>query len=92
MTFVAPSYDVGDEEAVQLGAVVERQRVDLDVVGAHLAVDDACSTHCASRLRLVSIAPLGRDSVPLVYMSCTGSSSATAASGSRPSAWAASAA
>ena len=29
------------QEAVQLRAVVERQRVDLHVVGAHLAVDDA---------------------------------------------------
>ena len=32
--------------------------------------------------RLDSIAPLGRDSVPLVYISCSGSSSATATSGS----------
>ena len=31
--------DVDAEEAVELRAVVERQRVQLDVVGAHLPVD-----------------------------------------------------
>ena len=33
--------DIRAEEAVQLGAVIERKRVHLDVVGRHPAVDDA---------------------------------------------------
>ena len=57
--------DARREEAVQLRGVEERQRVDLDVVGRHLAVDEA-AVCWAIRLRLVRIVPLGRDSVPLV--------------------------
>ncbi len=36
-----PDVDVGPEEAVELGAVVERQRVQLDVARLHPAVDHA---------------------------------------------------
>ena len=80
ITRVAPSIDVGPQEAVELGAVVERQRVHLDVVGAPSRRRRRSSTYCAISERLVSIAPLGRDSVPLVYISRSGSSSATTVS------------
>ncbi len=42
-------------------------------------------TYCHIRLGCVSSAPLGRDSVPEVYISRTGSSSATSTSGGAPS-------
>jgi hypothetical protein len=46
--------------------VVQRQRVHLDVVGGHLAVHHTHGTYCEIRLRCDSIAPFGRDSVPLL--------------------------
>ena len=63
--------------------MVERQRVQLDVVGAASAPSTTQVTYCHISDRLVSIAPLGRDSVPEVYISRTGSSSLDRTYGAR---------
>ena len=73
--------DVDGEEAVQLGAVVHRQRVHLDVVGRHPAVDDAADVLRDQRAAGEHARPWAATRCREVYISRSGSSSATITSG-----------